>query len=231
MAVTARPRLWSLQWGPYRSPVLNALHRLVWLAAFLVILVGIYLVFIPHTWLAGPGADTQVILEPLTVNPHPAASLWAMEAPIVGIVAIWIGGMLFVSRNRSLGLKLQPFIYLIWLAGMLLYLPLQSDERLQATPAGLAYRWGFIHYDQITAYRWTTPYGYYKQYTSTGTTKTAYGPAYYGLLTVTLKPGPMLPHTLQWAILNEDERPFNTILAHYLPGRGNQPPGPRMPQS
>lgn len=99
-----------------------------------------------------------------------------------------------------MGLRVQPFAYLVWSGCMFLYFPLHTPERLQLTPAGLSYRWGFVRYGHVVAYRWEHPYAVQERRTATGQATSGYGaPAYYGLLTLTIQPSaplPLLPHTL-----------------------------------
>ncbi len=226
MAVVTRERQWNFSLRPYRSPLFNTLHVVAWLAVLAVLLVGIYLL-IPHRWLGGLGEDRSVVRDVFVVNPHWTDDnnpLWLLAV----VLAAWIGWLIVQVKNRQVGLRLQPFFYLVWIGYLLIYNPIHLSERLQFTSTGLSYRWGFVHYNQIASYQWEQPYTNQDQQLGNGQT---YGQTYYGLLTVTLKSSFLLPHRLQWPISSYNERDVNKVLMRYAPGWGNQPPGPRVAAS
>jgi len=69
MTTGARERQWNFSLRPYRNPLLNAVHMTVWIAVLAILVLGAYLL-LPHTWLAGFGADQNVVYEPLVFDPH-----------------------------------------------------------------------------------------------------------------------------------------------------------------
>ncbi len=232
MTTGARGRQRNFSVRPYRSALLNAVHVAAWVAVLANFLVGVYLL-LSHTWLVGFGADQSVVREVYIFNPHwnPGEWPWSMWPVLLGC-AVLLGWSILQVMNRRLGLRVQPFVYLVWSGCVFLYLPLHMTERLQLTPAGLSYRWGFVRYEQVVAYRWEQPYIVQQQQAATGGTTRGYlTPAYYGLLTLTIRSSsllPLFPHTLQWPIFSSDEGVVDTVLRRYMPGRGNRPPGPRV---
>lgn len=232
MTAGARGRRLNFSLRPYQNPLLNAVHMAVWIAVLANLVVGVYLL-LPHAWLAGFGADQNVVYETVAFDPHGDRSGRLQSEWLVLLGgAVLIGWLILQTANRWLGLRVQPFAYLVWSGCMFLYPPLHLTERLQLTPAGLSYRWGFVRYGRVVAYRWEQPYVVQERQTATGQATRGYlAPAYYGLLTMTIQPSlplPLLPHTLQWPIIYSDESAVDAVLRRYMPGRGNRLPGLRV---
>jgi hypothetical protein len=182
---------------PYRSPWLNAVHMGGWLAVLLIILVGGY---VEWQSVVGPGLNQKVLIEAIIVDPHWRDSEgWDWWLPFVPAAVAFCGWGLVQARNRTLGLRLQPFAYALWLGFMLLYEPLHLDERLRFTPTSVSYRWGIAPYTRIATYRWTQPYAWEAQQTQ-GKTRRILRPTFYTLLTLTVHPVLFMPQTLQWPI-------------------------------
>jgi len=210
MTLRTRERQRNFSCHPYQKPLLNVLHLVAWLATLAVSLVGIY-TFLLNLWLAGPGKDRTVVLTIFTSNVHndDRRFLFLVLSGFISFLAFvpFLGWAVVQIKNRQLGLRLQPFAYLLCLGFLFLPNLLFLNTQLQFTPTRVSYFWGIIPYNRISSYQWEQP-STNKQVK----TKSA-------LLILTLRPSFLPPHILQWPINDYDERSVNGVLLRYLPGR------------
>lgn len=195
---------------PYHSPVANALNVAAWIGALggLAIFVSLTVHDYWETWPWQHNVTLLDVFSPHVLGDSETWKFFLLLVIMLGSFAVQWLGIAFARRRGLPRFVVVPFALCLLLWGYAWYESSIATQKLRFTASGLWYPWGFVRWDQVERYTWSTSV----PYRINGAARSFTDP----VLVLTLKPAFLMPYTLSWVINSYSKVDVTKVLTRYV---------------